>query len=113
MTPFQKKVLHLAGKIPVGKVSTYKILAVQSGRKNASRAVGQALHNNPFPIYKKDAKGKYTPCHRVICSDGSLGGFNGGVTRKKKLLQKEGIAFQGNRIADAKKFLFHFSSKKS
>jgi len=74
-------------KIPAGKVVTYKQLASYAGRDNAPRAVGQALAKNPFPIV--------VPCHRVISSNGSLGGFSarGGIGYKKRLLSHEGVNF--------------------
>ncbi len=70
-------------KIPKGKVLTYKQLAQKIGNPNASRAVGSALAKNPFA--------PYVPCHRVIRSDGGMGGYSaeGGIARKKQMLQKE------------------------
>ena len=70
--------------IPAGSITTYKALATAIGRPRAYRAVAQALARNPFPIV--------IPCHRVIRSDGSLGGFSGpnGVEYKRRLLQHEG-----------------------
>ncbi len=62
---------------------TYGMLAREIGRPKASRAVGQAVGANPLPIV--------IPCHRVIASDGSLGGFAWGINVKKKLLSIEGI----------------------
>lgn len=82
---FQKEVLLLERKIPCGQVSTYGRLASKLGHPGAARAVGTALARNPFPII--------IPCHRVIKSDGSLGGFGGGVWLKRQLLQLEGIKF--------------------
>ncbi len=67
---------------PYGETRTYKWLAAKVGTPGASRAVGQALGRNPLPII--------VPCHRIIASDGSLGGFTPGVDIKKKLLQLEG-----------------------
>lgn len=82
---FQKSVLLFERKIPHGRVSTYGRLAMKIGRPCAARAVGQALARNPFPII--------IPCHRAIRSDGSLGGFSGGIKLKRKLLELEGIKF--------------------
>jgi methylated-DNA-[protein]-cysteine S-methyltransferase len=82
---FQKKVLLLERKIPYGRVSTYGRLAHKLGRPGAARAVGQALARNPFPLI--------IPCHRTIKSDGSLGGFSGGIALKRWLLEREGIRF--------------------
>ncbi len=86
-TEFQKKVWTAISKIPKGKVITYKELAKKIGRPLAVRAVGNAVGANPYPIT--------IPCHRVIKTDGSLGGYSGkgGVKTKLKLLRKEGIDF--------------------
>ncbi len=82
---FAAKVLKQTCKIPRGGVDTYSGLALKIGSPGAARAVGTALANNPFPLV--------IPCHRVVRSDGSLGGFGGGIRMKKELLQKEGVVF--------------------
>lgn len=82
---FQKKVLLLERQIPYGQVSTYGRLAHKLGHPGAARAVGTALARNPFPII--------IPCHRTIRSDGSLGGFGGGLKLKRQLLELEGVRF--------------------
>lgn len=82
---FQKKVLLLERQIPYGQVSTYGRLAYKLGHPGAARAVGTALARNPFPII--------IPCHRTIRSDGSLGGFGGGLKLKRQLLELEGVRF--------------------
>jgi methylated-DNA-[protein]-cysteine S-methyltransferase len=79
---FQKKVWHDLRKIPFGKVITYKELALKNGGINYARAVGKAVGTNPVPII--------IPCHRVINSSGSLGGYLCGVQFKEKLLELEG-----------------------
>lgn len=84
LTPFAAKVLRTTCKIPHGKVDTYSGLAAKSLSPRAARAVGTAMANNPFPLV--------VPCHRVVRSDGSLGGFGGGLGMKKELLQREGVA---------------------
>jgi len=83
LTTFSVRVLTQTGKIPRGEVDTYSGLAVKIGSPGAARAVGTALANNPFPLV--------IPCHRVVRSDGSLGGFGGGIEMKKELLDKEGV----------------------
>jgi methylated-DNA-[protein]-cysteine S-methyltransferase len=83
---FQKGVLNQTGMIPRGAVSTYGRLAEKLGTPKAARAVGTALATNPFPLV--------IPCHRVIRSDGSLGGYGGGLKMKKALLNMEGIEFE-------------------
>ncbi len=81
---FQKKVLMLTAKIPYGSVSTYGAIAKKLGiKRGGAQAVGQALAKNPFPII--------IPCHRVIKSDGTSGGFGGNTNLKKRLLAIEGI----------------------
>jgi methylated-DNA-[protein]-cysteine S-methyltransferase len=80
---FQQKVLRVVSAIPKGKVSTYQSIAKKIGQPKAARAVGRVLATNPFPII--------IPCHRVICSDGSLGGYQGGRKKKLALLKKEGV----------------------
>ena len=83
-TPFQRRVLLAALKIPRGHTATYMDIARRIGQPRAARAVGQALGHNPIPIV--------IPCHRVLASDGSLGGYSGGrgIETKAHLLQLEG-----------------------
>ena len=82
---FQEVVLRAVYRIPKNRVSTYWLIARHLEKKNTSRAVGNALANNPFPII--------IPCHRVVCSDRHLGGFQSGLVRKRALLEKEDVAF--------------------
>ena len=85
---FQKQVLLAEAKIPRTWVSTYGRIAWALGKPKSARSVGNALAQNPFPII--------IPCHRAIRSDGSLGGFQGGLSMKRKLLEMEGIQFSDN-----------------
>ncbi|MDP3723095.1 MAG: MGMT family protein [Candidatus Omnitrophota bacterium] len=81
LTDFQRRVYRTVCRIPAGQTRSYRWVAERLGRPAAARAVGQALHRNPFaPL---------VPCHRVIRSDGSLGGFAGGVAKKRRLLEAE------------------------
>ena len=82
-TDFQKKVWSEIDKIPYGKTVTYKDIAKKIGRPNESRAVANACGKNPTPITR--------PCHRVICSNGDIGGYSapGGTEAKRRLLKKE------------------------
>jgi O-6-methylguanine DNA methyltransferase len=82
-TEFQKRVWEEIHKIPFGKTITYKEIAKKIGKPNASRAVANACGKNPTPIIR--------PCHRVICSNGEIGGYSapGGAIVKKVLLEKE------------------------
>jgi methylated-DNA-[protein]-cysteine S-methyltransferase len=82
---FQRKVLLAVHKIPRGWVSSYGRIAGSVQVPGGARAVGRALSRNPFPII--------IPCHRVIGSDGELGGFGGGLRMKQTLLELEGIEF--------------------
>ena len=84
-TKFQVKVWKYLKTIPKGKVKTYKQVAIGINRPKAARAVANACANNPYA--------PKVPCHRVIRSDGSLGGYSapGGLKTKKKLLKKEGF----------------------
>jgi len=82
---FKQKVLEVVKKIPKGKTLTYKEVAEKAGKARAWRAVGNILSKNYNPSI---------PCHRVIRSDGKIGGYNRGVEKKKKLLKKEGCIFK-------------------
>jgi methylated-DNA-[protein]-cysteine S-methyltransferase len=84
VTPFQLSVLEAARSVPRGQVVTYGDIGRRIGRPRAARAVGQALGSNPVPIV--------VPCHRVLASDGSLGGYSGrgGLRTKRRLLALEG-----------------------
>ena len=89
-TEFQKKVWQEIVKIPAGEVLSYKQLAANIGKPNAARAVANACGANPFPIT--------IPCHRVVGSNGYLGGYSakGGAAKKRVLLAKElNIEFTG------------------
>lgn len=85
ITPFQRRVLEETRRVPRGQVSTYAEIARRIGNPKAVRAVGQALRRNPIPIV--------VPCHRVIASNGSLGGYGGNLrdSRKVELLKLEGV----------------------
>jgi len=80
-TPFQMKVWEYIQNIPYGKTQTYNEVARGIGHPRSARAVGNALHTNPISII--------IPCHRVVRSDGTLGGFGGGIDVKQKLLDFE------------------------
>ena len=96
--PFQRKVLETEHCIPPGSVGTYRDLASACASPAAVRAVGSALSRNPFPIL--------IPCHRAIRSDGSLGGYQGGLEMKRFLLESEGVSFLLNGNVDLKKVLY-------
>ena len=88
---FEKEVLEKVREIPSGEVMTYKEVAEAVGCKRASRAVGNVMAKNPYPVL--------IPCHRVIKSDLSLGNYSrGGEKNKKKLLKGEGVDFEGGKV---------------
>jgi methylated-DNA-[protein]-cysteine S-methyltransferase len=95
ISEFAYKVYGALGKIPRGRVSCYADIAFFIKNPRSARAVGNALNKNPF------APG--LPCHRVVKSDGSLGGFNGGERKKIRLLKKEGVKVSNGKIANFKK----------
>lgn len=83
--PFQRRVLEQLRRIPKGQVRTYREIAREIGQPGATRAVGTACAKNPIPLI--------IPCHRVVRSDGGLGGYSlrGGVGLKQRLLETEGV----------------------
>ncbi|HYC20227.1 MAG TPA: MGMT family protein [Candidatus Bathyarchaeia archaeon] len=82
---FERAVLQSVRGIPKGCTATYSELAARLGKPKAARAVGNALHHNPVPLF--------VPCHRVVAASG-LGGFSWGVDIKRKLLLLEGVCSQ-------------------
>ena len=80
---FAGDVLRATARIPFGNVSSYREIAAAAGSPNAYRAAGNALGSNPVPIV--------VPCHRVLHAGGGLGGYTGGLERKRYLLQLEGV----------------------
>lgn len=84
-TPFERKVWRQVSRIPYGKTRSYREVAESVGVPRGYRAVGRAVGKNPIPII--------IPCHRVIRSDGGLGGFSAGVEAKRYLLKLEGLPF--------------------
>lgn len=89
-SPFQLAVWSALQDIPYGQTASYRDIAVRIGRPAAARAVGQANGANPLPIF--------IPCHRVIASDGSLGGYAFGLEVKRALLKLEGAPLSGKLI---------------
>ena len=96
MTEFKKKVYEFTKKIPKSKVATYKKVAVAIGSPKAARGVAMVLSKNFDPKI---------PCHRVVRTDGSLGGYNrGGITAKAKLLRAEGVLLGALKV-NSKSFI--------
>lgn len=85
---FSERVWAMTARIPRGRITTYGRIAAALGSRSG-RAVGQALHRNPYA--------PAVPCHRVVGSDGKLVGFAGGVDKKLRLLKQEGVTIRGDR----------------
>ncbi len=81
LTAFEKEVVAAVLRIPMGEKRTYRWVARSIGRPRSARAVGNALHKN--------ALAPFVPCHRVVASDGTLGGYSKGLEKKIALLEKE------------------------
>ena len=86
VSPFTRSVLTATAQVPFGQLSTYRDIAQQVGRPSATRAVGNALGRNPIPVI--------VPCHRIVRSDASLGGYTGGLEIKERLLSLEGVSIK-------------------
>jgi methylated-DNA-[protein]-cysteine S-methyltransferase len=96
MSPFYEKCYAILKKVPKGKVTTYGEIA-KALHSKAYQAVGSAMHNNPYaPI---------VPCHRVVNSNGDVGGFYSGTKAKIKMLKAEGVEVINNKV-NLKKYLF-------
>ncbi len=87
-------------EVPPGQVTTYGELAKAIGLKNGQRAIGRIMNNNPYPVI--------VPCHRVIMSNGKIGGYAYGEKIKKNMLQKEGVEIKNGKILDLKNKLYRF-----
>lgn len=99
---FDEKCYEVLKRVPKGRVTTYKEIALSLGTKGY-RAVGNAMNKNPHaPI---------VPCHRVVKSNGSIGGFALGVKKKIKMLKSEGIKIFEEKIVNFKEVLYIFSEK--
>ncbi|RNJ78205.1 MAG: MGMT family protein [Nitrosopumilus sp. H13] len=86
--------------VPRGRVTTYGELARAVGLDNGQRVVGNAMHSNPYP--------GIIPCHRVVMSDGRIGGYAYGEHVKAKMLHDEGVGTERGRISDFEKKLHRF-----
>jgi methylated-DNA-[protein]-cysteine S-methyltransferase len=89
MTEFEKKVYDIVKKIPRGKVLTYGEVALKLGKVGYARAVGNALNKN---------RDENVPCHRVVRSDGSIGGYAQGSDKKAAILKGEGVKIKDYRL---------------
>ena len=86
--------------VPSGKITTYGELSRSIGLENGQRIVGQIMKKNPFPVI--------IPCHRVVKSNGSIGGYAFGVNIKQNMLLKEGINVKNNKIENFENLFFKF-----
>ena len=94
---FEERVYKVVLRIPKGRVSTYGAVARAAGDGKAARAVGNAMRKNPTPIT--------VPCHRVVRSNGGIGGYSKGVEKKIMLLEKEGVLAKDGKILDFRRVL--------
>jgi methylated-DNA-[protein]-cysteine S-methyltransferase len=98
-TEFYERIYATLKQVPKGRVTTYKELA-KAAHSKAYRAVGTAMNKNPYA--------PRVPCHRVVNSDGRVGGFASGTKKKIAMLRKEGIKIKDCRILDFNSVLFKF-----
>ena len=96
----EKKIYRKLLQVPSGKITTYKELARSVGLDNGQRVIGQIMKKNPFPVI--------IPCHRVVKSNGEIGGYAYGISIKKSMLVKEGISIKNNKIKNFQKTFFRF-----
>lgn len=90
----EHKVYKKLLEVPKGKVTTYGELAKAVGLKNGQRVIGRIMNKNPYPVV--------VPCHRVILSDGKVGGYAWGEKVKAKMLSQEGVKISNGKILDQK-----------
>ena len=95
-----KKIYKKLLEVPKGKVTTYGELARAVGCKNGQRAVGNIMNKNPYPVI--------VPCHRVVRSDGRVGGYDYGEDVKINMLKNEGIKIKDGKILDWEKTIYRF-----
>lgn len=100
MNKLDQKVYRKLLAVPKGKVTTYGELAKAVGLENGQRVIGQIMNRNPFPVV--------IPCHRVVKSDGKIGGYYYGEKVKTKMLSDEGIKISDGKIKDWEKTVFRF-----
>ncbi len=96
---FNEKCYEKLRKVPKGKLTTYKDLA-HAMKTRAYRAVGTAMNKNTYA--------PQVPCHRVINTDGNVGGFAHGTNKKIRLLKKEGIEIKNGKVVDMQRYLYRF-----
>lgn len=107
MTSLQNRTYALLKTVPRGRVTTHKALADALGTQ-AYRAIGQFMQNNPYAYAACPEQNRRVPCHRVVASDGTIGGFMGKTTGKEiqkkiAMLTREGLVIRNNKIVDFEK----------
>ena len=95
-----KKIYKKLLEVPKGKITTYGELAKAVGLKNGQRAVGKIMNKNPYPVI--------IPCHRVVKSDGKIGGYAYGEEIKSDMLTREGIVIKNGKILDLENKIYIF-----
>jgi len=95
-----KKIYKKLLEVPKGKITTYGELAKAVGMKNGQRAVGKIMNKNPYPVI--------IPCHRVVKSDGKVGGYAYGEEIKSDMLTREGIQIKNGKILDLENRIYRF-----
>ena len=95
-----KKVYKKLLEVPKGKITTYGELAKAVGLKNGQRVVGKIMNKNPYPVI--------IPCHRVVKSDGKIGGYAYGEEIKSDMLTREGIVIKNGKILDLENKIYRF-----
>ena len=103
--PKQVHMYHLLTKIPRGRLTTYGDLAAALGDRHLARAVGHWLHVNDHP--------HRFPCYKVVASDGSLGGYAGGLAKKIQLMREDGIVIRSGKVANFDAVRFRFPKPKT
>lgn len=96
----EDKVYKKLLEVPSGKVTTYGELAKAVGLKNGQRIIGKIMNKNPYPVI--------VPCHRVVKSDGNVGGYAWGEKVKTNMLTKEGIKIKNSKIISMEKIIYKF-----
>ncbi len=96
----EKKIYKKLLQVPSGRITTYAELSRSIGLKHGQRFIGQIMKKNPFPVI--------VPCHRVVRSNGDIGGYAFGINIKKNMLLKEGICIKNNKIEDFENLCFKF-----
>jgi methylated-DNA-[protein]-cysteine S-methyltransferase len=95
-----KKIYKKLLEVPKGKITTYGELAKAVGLKNGQRAVGKIMNKNPYPVI--------IPCHRVVKSNGKIGGYAYGEEIKSNMLSREGIVIKNGKILDLENKIYRF-----